>query len=264
MKLHPPARLRPRGLVLLAAGAGSRMRPLTDEVPKALLPVGDRTAIDWMVDAMVERSAAEIVVVAGHAAPRVREHLRERYGSRVATVVNERWATDTNIGSVDVGVEALQRPERGYLIAETDLLLDDAAWDQLFDRLADDDASMWVTRGQYGPTLTGGTVHARPGGRIDAVDYRPRHDSACDGWPKMLGMLAVGPGQVAADRLLRRKAMAMAGGLQQYYLEPWRRHLPLLPCRVLALGAGWAATYNTAAEFEAARRTFLERMAVPA
>jgi glucose-1-phosphate thymidylyltransferase len=40
--------------VILAAGYATRLRPLTDDVPKHLLPVGDRPMLDWVLDAVRE------------------------------------------------------------------------------------------------------------------------------------------------------------------------------------------------------------------
>jgi CTP:molybdopterin cytidylyltransferase MocA len=255
-----------RGVVLLAAGCGQRMRPLTDHLPKALLPLpGDdcgRTVLDTQLDAVLPRTVGEVVVVTGYAADAVQAHVARRADERVRCVHNTRWAVDVNIASVACGVDALARPGRGYLVIETDLLLDEPAWDALFAQLAASDASFWITRGVYGPQRTGGVVHATADGRIDVVDYRPQHDPACDGWPKMLGLLAVGPHEVAADRALRTAAMARS--LQQYYLAPWSQGIDQLRARVLALEAGFAATFNTPAEFDAACRAWQQHRAVPA
>jgi hypothetical protein len=256
----------PRGIVLLAAGSGQRMRPLTDLVPKALLPIpGDdrgRTVLDTLIEAITARTCGEVVVVTGHAATVVDAHLADRHAARVRTVHNARWAEDVNIGSVACGVAALSHPERGYLIVETDLLLDELAWDALFEGLQRSDDSFWITRGVYGSRRTGGVVHAGPGGCIDAVDYRPEHDPTCDGWPKMLGMLAVGPREVAADIALRNAAMDRT--LQQYYLMPWKHGLAQLPSRVLPVEDGLALTFNTPTEFHAACRLWQARMAMAA
>lgn len=201
----------PPGVVLLSAGRGSRMLPLTEGIPKSLLPVGDRLVLDWLIEAVIARTSGEIVVVTGYGGEKVVTHLRERFGSRISTVENERYAEDVNILSVETGVSALRHPERGYLIVETDLLLDDSAWDQVFEAARRfPELSCWVCDGFYGPCLTGGIVHADRQGRIDAVEYQPLYSPDFDGWPKMVGLLLVGVQQVAADRRLRQAAIAQS------------------------------------------------------
>ena len=51
----------PRALIL-AAGRGERMRPLTDHTPKPLLPVRGRPLMQWWVDALARGGVREIVV----------------------------------------------------------------------------------------------------------------------------------------------------------------------------------------------------------
>jgi choline kinase len=253
---EPTAPASPGGVVLLAAGSGRRMLPLTAQVPKALLSVGGRSVLDWMIEAVLARSQAEIVVVTGFAADAVEEQLARRHGARVRCVHNNRFADDVNILSVETGVSALREPARGYLVCETDLLLDDSAWDALFAGLSPAQ-SQWICRGRYGRTLTGGTVHARHDGRIDCIDYRPAHDSRCDGWDKMIGMLWVAPDAVSADRRLRQAAIDVS--IAQYYLAPWQQNLHELPCASLRVDAGFAATFNTPAQFKRAASDFLAR-----
>ena len=247
-------------IVLLAAGSGRRMLPLTADRPKALLPIGGRAVIDWMIEALRARSDARIVVVTGFGADAVGRHLRHRHGAGIAAAYNAHFADDTNILSVETGVAALDHSERGYLVCETDLLLDTRAWDALASGI-DPDRSQWICRGRYGRTLTGGAVRAAADGRIDAIDYQPRHDARCDGWDKMLGMLWVAPRQVAADRAMRRAAIDRS--LAQYYLAPWRAHREELPCTALRVEAGLAVTFNTPAEFARAGTEFLAAAAAP-
>lgn len=47
--------------VILAAGYATRLRPLTDDVPKHLLPVGERPMLDWVLDAVREVSEVDEV-----------------------------------------------------------------------------------------------------------------------------------------------------------------------------------------------------------
>lgn len=248
----------PRGVVLLCAGRGTRMRPLTEHVPKCLLQVGRKPILDYLLDAILARTEAEVVAVTGFAADRVSEHLATTYGERVHTTHNRRFDEDVNILSVETGVAALRYPEHGYLVVETDLLIADAAWDRIFAAMAGPN-SFWPCKDYYNPQLTGGIVHGDERGWIDRVEYRPRYDESFHGWSKMLGMLGVGPAQVSADR--RHRQEAIADTIAQYYLAPWREHLSDLPCRVLQLDECFAQSFNTTEDFANANERYLELLA---
>jgi glucose-1-phosphate thymidylyltransferase len=66
--------------VILAAGYATRLRPLTDEHPKELLPVGGRPIVDWILDriAEVEEVDAVHVVTNARKAPQFHVWARER------------------------------------------------------------------------------------------------------------------------------------------------------------------------------------------
>jgi glucose-1-phosphate thymidylyltransferase len=49
--------------LILAAGYATRLRPLTDSIPKQLLPVGGRPMVDWILDRIQQTSADEIHLV---------------------------------------------------------------------------------------------------------------------------------------------------------------------------------------------------------
>ncbi|MGH2971690.1 MAG: sugar phosphate nucleotidyltransferase, partial [Gaiellaceae bacterium] len=49
--------------LILAAGYATRLQPLTDEVPKQLLPVGGRPMVDWILDKIVEAGVDDVHLV---------------------------------------------------------------------------------------------------------------------------------------------------------------------------------------------------------
>ncbi|MGK3207659.1 nucleotidyltransferase family protein [Amycolatopsis sp. MEPSY49] len=74
---------------LLAAGLGTRLRPLTDHLPKCLVPVGGRPMLDIWLDALAEAGVDEVLVNLHHLAPLVRAHLADRRGGPVVHLVEE-------------------------------------------------------------------------------------------------------------------------------------------------------------------------------
>ena len=61
--------------LILAGGLGSRLRPLTDTIPKCLVPIGGRTLLDYWVECLVEAGISEARINTHAHAERVREHI---------------------------------------------------------------------------------------------------------------------------------------------------------------------------------------------
>ena len=71
--------------MILAAGVGSRLRPLTDTTPKALVDVGGRPMIEWVIRRLQRAGVTEVVVNLFHFADRIVEFLasRHNFGLRI-------------------------------------------------------------------------------------------------------------------------------------------------------------------------------------
>lgn len=66
--------------MILAAGRGERMRPLTDTLPKPLLPVGGRSLIDYHLQALTAAGFAEVVINIAYRGAQIIEHCRRNAG----------------------------------------------------------------------------------------------------------------------------------------------------------------------------------------
>ena len=80
----------PTVAMVLAAGLGTRMRPLTDDRPKALVEVGGRALIDHVLDRLADAGVARAVVNVHWFADRLEGHLAARSGGPQILISDER------------------------------------------------------------------------------------------------------------------------------------------------------------------------------
>jgi MurNAc alpha-1-phosphate uridylyltransferase len=73
----------PRNAMVLAAGLGTRMRPLTDTMPKPLVRVAGRALIDHVLDKLADAGAERAVVNVHYLAEQIERHLASRARPRI-------------------------------------------------------------------------------------------------------------------------------------------------------------------------------------
>jgi mannose-1-phosphate guanylyltransferase len=74
---------------LLAAGLGSRLRPITDTLPKCLVEVGGRSLLDIWLDALAKAGVDEVLVNTHHLPGLVETHVADRVGPPVVHLRHE-------------------------------------------------------------------------------------------------------------------------------------------------------------------------------
>ena len=77
--MTPMPQIAPRTAMVLAAGLGTRLRPITDHTPKPLIAVAGRTLLDRCLDRLVEAGVQRAIVNIHWLGSRIREHLRTRH-----------------------------------------------------------------------------------------------------------------------------------------------------------------------------------------
>ena len=89
----------PVDAVLMAGGKGERLRPLTEKTPKPLLPVGDKSIIDYNVDRLISYGITNISVTVNYLAEQLEAHFAEPHCDVQVKCVREPKFLGT-IGSV--------------------------------------------------------------------------------------------------------------------------------------------------------------------
>jgi MurNAc alpha-1-phosphate uridylyltransferase len=115
-----PAGPSPVKALLLAAGAGTRLLPLTATIPKPLLPVRGRPLIEYLIEALVQADVRELVINLFHLGERIEAHLGDGsdFGVRIQ-YSRETRALETGGGIVNALPLLGDDP---FLIANGDIL----------------------------------------------------------------------------------------------------------------------------------------------
>ena len=111
--------------MILAAGRGERLRPLTDTIPKPLVQAGKYSLIEWHIKHLAESGISDIVINTSHLAGQIHDAL----GSGQGFDVNISYSDEPE-GALETGealLDLLRADER------VTSLLDDAALVALFD-----------------------------------------------------------------------------------------------------------------------------------
>ena len=105
--------------VVLAAGRGTRMRPLTDRRPKPLLPVGDRSLLEQVFDTARD-VVDEFVVVTGYQGDSVRDGVGESYRDRPVHYVEQA----ETLGTAHAVAQAEPVVDDDFLVLNGDVVVD--------------------------------------------------------------------------------------------------------------------------------------------
>ncbi len=87
--------------IILSAGQGRRLLPLTENSPKCLLPVANKPVLAWQIDALQAAGVDEIIIVAGFQVEQIEALLQARYADRssIRIVFNPFYEVADNLAS---------------------------------------------------------------------------------------------------------------------------------------------------------------------
>ena len=144
--------------VILAAGIGTRLRPLTNSRPKCLVEVHGKPILQHQLESLAKAGVAECVLVTGYLSDQLRGYFgREFRGIRLSYVENERYDETNNLYSLWLAIKEI---DDDITLLEGDLVFEDVLLEQL---LNSPDSNVAVVA-RYQPFMDGTVI--LPEGRV--------------------------------------------------------------------------------------------------
>ena len=165
-----------RAAVVLAAGEGTRLRPLTRNRPKPMLPAADRPILEHVFDALIGAGIERLHVVVGYKRDRVQDHFGPTYRNVPINYV----AQDKQLGSGHALLQAREAvaDEEGLLVVNGDQVIERQMVADVLDAFEEDDgnATLAVTEqadvSHYGAVVMDGNRVVELVEKPDTDDYR--------------------------------------------------------------------------------------------
>ncbi len=111
---------RVRTALLLAAGTGSRLSPLTDMIPKCLVPVNGSSILERLINSLRPHGFKRLIIVVGYQEECIRDFLGTHAGGMEITyITNPVYKTTNNIYSLWLARKAIKEP---FLLLESDVV----------------------------------------------------------------------------------------------------------------------------------------------
>ena len=108
--------------LILAAGFGNRMKPLTNNKHKTLLEVSNEPIIERIINSLVENKINKIYIVTGYRDKEIKEFINQTYPELEITFIhNERYRETNNIYSLSLALEQIKF-DKNLVLIESDLI----------------------------------------------------------------------------------------------------------------------------------------------
>ena len=130
--------------LLLAAGTGIRLQPLTLTVPKCLTEVGGVPILERLVNNLKAQGFERLIVVIGHLGDQIQEFLQQHSDDmRIDYIINPDYRTSNNIYSLWLARHQIREP---FLLVESDLVFETRMLDDMLqpDKIAISKIRPWM------------------------------------------------------------------------------------------------------------------------
>ncbi len=113
--------------IIPAAGRGSRMMSLTEDMPKAMLPLHNKPIISWHLDKLIEEGIQEVCIIVGYKKEKLIDYVNKFYSNKINIIYAEQKELKGLAHAIEVGIdESYKFLDKRVLIILGDTIIKDS------------------------------------------------------------------------------------------------------------------------------------------
>lgn len=157
--------------VIMAGGRGTRMEPFTQVLPKPLIPVGEKTMIELIMDAYCDYGVEEFFVSVNYKANLIKAYFDDPDKSYAISYIEE----DTPLGTAGALKFLEGRLQQPFFVSNCDILIrDDYA--TIFDYHREQKNRLTIVASMQRHTVPYGVCEIENGGTLKGISEKPAYD----------------------------------------------------------------------------------------
>ncbi len=157
-------------VVIMAGGKGSRLQPLTNVLPKALIPIGKQTIIEDIMDRFADFGCRDFYVSLNYKADMIRQYIKENKSSYNITYCQETQPLGT-AGSLYLLKNSIQS---SFFVSNCDILIDED-YGEILNYHRENHNEITVIGALKSMSLPYGSLETTKGGVLKALSEKPEY-----------------------------------------------------------------------------------------
>ncbi len=221
--------------LILAAGKGTRLRPLTDRTPKPMLPIHGKPIIGYIIDGLILAGVREFYVVVGYLREQVEQYLASRTTSKVKLYPIHQENVNGTGGATLLAKGIINAP---FVLTYADILVSHAAYKRLISiaKVASSVSPALLANPVEDPSRGAAVYFKNNDDKVEKIIEKPPAGTSSTKWNNA-GCYVLGPSifpEIEATPLSPRGEVEITATLQRIL----NRGETILGCR-LAPGEFW-------------------------
>lgn len=162
----------PADVFIMAGGRGQRLMPLTEQMPKPMLHVGDKPILEHNIDRLINYGIKNIYLSVNYLADKIQDHFKDGSDKGVSIkYVHE----DKPLGTLG-SVKMVEELEHDYVMVMNSDLLTDIDFNGFFQTFLRSGADMAVATTTYSVDVPYGVMEVGTGNMVNALKEKPRYN----------------------------------------------------------------------------------------